>query len=89
MQFDAVLAFFGKAFSVILVLMAFVSNGALKSAESSTSLGGILSLPLTFFIPRFFRRSLISLSLAVLKENLSPSEASDPLTTSLILIMLG
>ena len=70
---DAVLAFSGKTFCAILVLMAFVSNGVKKSAESFTSLGGIVSMPLAFFISRFFRRSLISLSLIVLKENLSLS----------------
>ena len=36
---DAVLASSGKIFCVILVLMAFVSNGVKKSAESFTSLG--------------------------------------------------
>ena len=86
---DAVLAFSGKIFCVIPVLMAFVSNGAKKSAESFTSLGGIVSMPLAFFISRFFRRSLISLSLIVLKENLSLSETLDPLTICLIFIMLG
>ena len=86
---DVVLAFSGKTFCAILVLMAFVSNGIKKSAESFTSLGGIVSMPLSFFISRFFRRSLISLSLTVLKENLSLSETLDPLTTCLVFIMLG
>ena len=85
---DAVLAFSGKTFCAILVLMAFVSNGVKKSAESFTSLGVIVSMPLAFFISRFFR-SLISLSLTVLKENLSLPETLDPLTTCLIFIMLG
>ena len=86
---NAGLAFSGKTFCAILELIAFVSNGFKKSAESFTSLGGIVSMPLVFFISRFFRRSLISLSLTVLKENLSLSEISDPLTTCLIFIMLG
>ena len=85
---DAVLAFSRKIFCKILVLMAFVSNGVKKIAESFTSLGGIVSLPLAFFIPRFFRWALISLALIVLKENLSLSETSDPLTTCLIFLML-
>ena len=45
---DAVLAFSRKTLCVILVLMAFVSNGVKKSAESFTTLGGIVSVPLTF-----------------------------------------
>ena len=85
---DAVLAFSRKTFCVILVLITFVSNGVKKSAESFTSLGGIVSMSLAFFISRFLRRSLISVSLTVLKENLSLSETSDPLTTFLIFIML-
>ena len=84
-----VLAFFGKTFYPILVLMAFVSNEVKKSAESFTSLRGIVSMPLAFFISRFFRWSLISLSLTILKENPSLSETSDPLTTCLIFILLG
>ena len=69
--------------------MAFVSDGVKKSAERFTSLGGIVSMPLSFFISRFFRMSLTSLSLAVLKENLSLSETLNPLTTCLIFKMLG
>ena len=71
---------------VILVLMTFVSNGVKKLVESFTSLG-IVSMPLAFYITTFFR-PLISVSLTVLKENLSLSETSDPLTTCLIFIML-
>ena len=69
--------------------MAFVSNGVKNSAEGFTILRGIVSMSLTFFISRFFIRSLISLSLTVLKENLSLSETSNLLNTCLILIMLG
>ena len=52
------------------------------------SLGGIVSMSLTFFISRFLR-FLISVSLTVLKENLSLRETSDPLTTCLFFIKLG
>ena len=45
---DAVLAFSGKTLCVRLVFMAFASNGVKKSAESFTTLGGIVSMPLTF-----------------------------------------
>ena len=69
--------------------MAFVSNGVKTSAESFTSLGGIVSISLRIFKSRFFRRSLISVSLIVLKQNLSLSEATDPFTTCLIFVMLG
>ena len=83
---DAVLPFSGKTMCVILVLMTFVSNGVKKSVENFTGLG-IVSMPLAFYITTFFR-PLISVSLTVLKENLSLSETSDPLTTCLIFIML-
>ena len=53
---DALLAFFGKKFCVILVLMAFVSNGIKKSAESFASLGGIVSMPLACFYIYIFQK---------------------------------
>ena len=56
--------------------MVFVSTGVKKSAENFTSLGGVVSMPLAFFISRFLRRFLISVSLTVLKETYSLSEAS-------------
>ena len=68
--------------------MASVSNWVKKSAESFMSLGGLTSVPFTIFISRFLR-FLISVSLTVLKENLSLSETLDPLTTCLVFIMLG
>ena len=68
---DTVLAFSGKTFCVIIVLMVFASNGVKKSTESFEK-----SMPLAFFISGFIRRSLISVSLTVLKENLSLSETS-------------
>ena len=67
--------------------MVFKSYGAKKLAESFTSLGGIVSMPLVLFTSRFLR-FLISVSLAVFKENLLLSETLDPLTTSLIFMML-
>ena len=51
----AVLAFSEKIFCVILALIAFVRNGVKQSAESFMSLGGIVSIPLAFFISRFLR----------------------------------
>ena len=86
---DAVLAFSGKTVCIIFLLMAFVSNEVKKLAESLKNLGGIESMLLAFFVPRFFRRSLISISLTVLEENLSLSGTADPLTTCLSLIILG
>ena len=65
---DAVLAL--KTFCVILVLMAFVSNGVKNLAECLMNLGGIVSMPLVPFISTFLRRFLISVSLTVLNENL-------------------
>ena len=62
--------------------MAFVSNGVKKLTENFMSLGGIVSIPLAFFISGFLRRFLISVSLTALKENLP---LLDPLTTCLIL----
>ena len=46
---DAVLTFCGKTCCVILVLIAVVSNGVKKAAESFTGLGDIVSMPLAFF----------------------------------------
>ena len=43
-----------KNFIFCPVLMAFVSNGVKKSAESFTSLGDFASVPLAFFISTFF-----------------------------------
>ena len=54
--------------------MAFVSN----------DLKGIVSNQHAFLVSSFLGRFLISLSLTVLKENLSLSETLDPLTTCLI-----
>ena len=45
---DAVLAFYGETFCVILVLMASGGNAVKKLAESFMSLGGIVPLPLAF-----------------------------------------
>ena len=45
---DAVLAFSGKTFYLILVLMTFVSNGFKKFTKSFTSLGGIASMSPVF-----------------------------------------
>ena len=77
-SFYAVLTFSVKTFCVIFVLMAFMSNIVKIGFMSLT---GIISMPLTFFISRIFRTSLISISLTVLKENLSLSETLDSLTT--------
>ena len=49
--------------------MVFLSNGVKKLAESFMSLGGIVSIPLAFFISRFLRHLIsVSFSLTVLKE---------------------
>ena len=69
--------------------MAFLSNEARKLAENIMSLGGIVSKLFAFFISRFPRSFLITVSLTVLKENLSLSEISDPLTTCLFLECLN
>ena len=45
---DAVLAFSGKTFYLILVLMTVVSNGFKKLIKSFTSSGGIVSMSLVF-----------------------------------------
>ena len=50
---DAVIAFSGETFCVILVLMAFVSNGVKKSMEHFTSLGGIYRYHSSFLYPDF------------------------------------
>ena len=56
------------------MLMAYVSNEVKKLAESFKGLGGVVSMSIVFFIFRFLRKFLISVSLTVLKENLSLSE---------------
>ena len=42
---NVILVFSGKAFRVILALIAFVSNGVKKLTEILMSLGGIASMP--------------------------------------------
>ena len=86
---DAVLAFSGKTFCAIFVLRDFVSNGVKKSTESFTNLAGIVSNAIRIFHVEIFRKIFNFTSLAVLKESLSPLKTSDPLTSSLIFIMLG
>ena len=68
---DVVLSFSGKTFCVILLLMAFVSNRIKKSTESIMSLGSIVIMSIAFFISKFLRRFLVTVSQNFLKENLS------------------
>ena len=62
--------------------MPFESNGVKILVENFMGLGGIVSMPLAFFMSRFLR-FLISVSLTVLKENLirNIGPIDNPLTT--------
>ena len=53
------------------------------------NLAGIVSNAIRIFYVEIFLKIFNFTSLAVLKESLSPLKTSDPLTSSLIFIMVG